>query len=139
MKRARSLAPSPISLQPNLSSGGVVGQGFLGVSDERSEGCGVVHREIGQDLAVQLHSRGLEAVNELRVADAVHLGGGVDAHDPQRAVLPLLLLAAAVGELQSALDGFLRRLVELGFCEEVTAGALQDLFAAVIAFCSTFY
>ena len=49
------------------------------------------------------------------------------------------LLAADVGEFETALHGFLRCLVELGFGEEVTAGSLEDLFAAVIAFCATFY
>src|SRR6185312_5820122 len=86
----------------------------------------------------EFDSGGLEAVDELRVADAVELGGGVDAHDPERAILALFLLAARVGELHAALDGFLGGLVELGFCEEITACALQDFFAAVTAFGSTF-
>jgi hypothetical protein len=48
------------------------------------------------------------------------------------------LPAANVGELETALDGFLRCLVELGFCEEVTAGSFEDFLAAVVTFRSTF-
>jgi hypothetical protein len=60
--------------------------------------------------------------------------GGADADDPEGAELALLLLAAGVGKLEAALDGFLGCLVELGFGEEVTTRALEDLFAAVAAF-----
>ena len=77
-------------------------------------------------------------MDELRVSDAVGLGCGIDAHDPERAELALLLFASAVSELHAALDGFLGCLVELGFGEEVAAGALQDFLAAVGAFGSTF-
>src|SRR5271156_2379199 len=96
-----------------LSCCGVVADGGLGLGDEGGESSSVVHGNVGEHLAVELDTGGLEAVDELRVADAVDLGGGVDAHDPEGTVLPLLLLAAAVGELESTLDGFLRCLVEL--------------------------
>src|ERR1700761_8371632 len=123
-----------------MNSGGCCGvESCLGLADEGGEAGGVVHCDVGENLAVEVDIRLLEAVDELRVADAVDLGGGIDTHDPERAVLTLLLLAAAVGELESALDGFLRCLVELRFGKEITAGALEDLFAAVVAFCSTFY
>jgi hypothetical protein len=55
-------------------------------------------------------------MNELRIADAIELGGCTDADDPERAELTLFLAAADVGELEAALDGFLRCLVKLGFC-----------------------
>ena len=54
-------------------------------------------------------------MNELRIADAIELGGCPNADDPERAKLTLLLAAADVGELEAALDGFLRCLVKLGF------------------------
>ena len=54
-------------------------------------------------------------------------------------ILALLLLAAGVGEHQAAFDGLLRCLVELGFGEEVAAGAFQDLLAAVGALGTPFY
>src|SRR6202030_1782308 len=98
-----------------------------------------VNGEFGQDLAVKFYAGQLKTVNELRVADAVELGGGADAEDLKGADLTLLLLAADVGEFETASDGLLRCLVELGFGEEVAAGSLEDLFAAVVAFCATFY
>ncbi len=66
-------------------------------------------------------------------------GGGADADDPERAVLALFLFAAGVGELQSALDGFLGSLVELGFGEEVAGCALENFAAAIGALGTAFY
>src|SRR2546425_12227870 len=65
----------------------------------------IVYREIGQDLAIQFHAALLQAVDELAVTQSVQFGGSSDSHNPQRAVLALLLLASGVGELQPALDG----------------------------------
>src|SRR5580700_7193738 len=114
-------------------------QSGLRLPDQRGESGCVVHGEIGEHLAIQLDAGLLQAVDQLRVRDAVDLRGGVDAHNPDGAVLPLLALAAAVGKLQPALDSFLRCLVQLGFGEEVAARPFQDFLAAVIAFCPTFY
>src|SRR6185437_2933580 len=137
-QKAAKLAALCLNLVRKLRGGGLC-QRCLGLLDEGGEACRVVHGNVGQDFAVELDSGCLEAVDELRVADAVDFSGGIDAHDPERAVLALLLLASAVSELHAALDGFLGGLVELGFCEEVTAGALQNFLAAVVAFGSTFY
>src|SRR6266567_6419843 len=73
---------------------------------------GIVYRQVGQDLAIQFHAALLEPVNELVVAHPVQLGGGADAHDPERAGLPLSLLASGVGELESAFDRFFGRSVK---------------------------
>jgi large subunit ribosomal protein L20 len=37
------------------------------------------------------------------------------------------------------INGLLRCLVELGFCEEVTTRALKNLLAAIVTFCTPFY
>src|SRR5271157_5700545 len=137
-RSAIARAPFALEICLNLSGRGVAKDGFR-LLHESGEACGVIYGDVGQHLAVELDSGGLETVDELRVADVVDLGGGIDAHDPERAELAFFLLASAVSELQSALYGFLRCLVELRFCEEITAGALENLFAAVVAFCSTFY
>ena len=115
------------------------GQGCLGLDGEGGEAGGVVGGDVGEDLAIEAVAGQLEAVDEGRVAHAVQLAGGVDADDPEGAELALLLLAAGVGEHESALDGLLGCLIELGFGEEVTTRALEDLFAAVVAFCTPFY
>src|SRR5258707_1531584 len=63
----------------------------------------------------------------------------MNAHNPQRAILPLALLAARISELQPALHGFFGGAVQLRFGEEITAGAFQDLFSFRAAFGSAFY
>src|SRR5262245_29797713 len=84
----------------------------------------IFHRQVSKNLAVQFDPSLLQAVDELRVAEAILLGVGGDADDPQRAELALALLASRVRELQSALDGFLRRPIQFRFCQEITAGAV---------------
>jgi hypothetical protein len=111
-----------------LGRGGASGLGDFG---EGGETGGIVGGDVGEDLTVEGVAGELEAVDEGGVAHAVLESGGADADDPKRAILALLLLAAGVGELESALDGFLSGLVELGFGEEVAAGALEDLAAAI--------
>src|SRR5271168_4946643 len=114
-------------------------QGGLRLFGEGGEASGVVCGNVGEDLAIERIAGELEAVDEGRVAHAVDAAGRVDTDDPEGAILALLLLAAGVGELERPLDGLLSGLVELGFSEEVTTRALEDLFAAVVAFCTPFY
>src|SRR5215472_13562867 len=128
------------------SRGAYLGSGLLGLRErglrlggERGKTRGVVGGDVGEDLAVQANASLLQAVDEGRVAHAVQLSRRADADDPHRAELPLLLLAADVGKLETALNGFLRCLIELGFCEEVAACALEDLFAAIVALCTALY
>src|SRR5262249_31758860 len=106
---------------------------------EALKGSGIVHRQISQDLAVELHARRLQSMDELVVAHAVQLGGRADAHDPQRTELTLFLAASGVSELQPALHGLFRRPVQLRFCQVITTGAVQYLFAFGAAFGPAFY
>src|SRR5262249_13658552 len=73
----------------------------------------VVQCHIGQDFAVECDSGGLQTVDELAVRDSVLLARSRNAHNPKRAEVTLLLFPADVGELQPALDGFLRSSVQL--------------------------
>src|SRR5205814_2511354 len=84
----------------------------------------VFHRQLGQDLAVEFDSALFQAADKPAVAEAVLLGGGADAHDPDGAELALLLLASGVGKLEGALHRLFGGAVELGFCEVISAGAL---------------
>src|SRR5688572_2128959 len=70
------------------------GESRLGLLGDLAERSDVVHRDVRQRLAVQLDAGLQQAVHEAAVAQAVHAGGGVDAHDPQRTELALALLAA---------------------------------------------
>src|SRR5215470_19178617 len=92
---------------------------------EALKGGSIVDSQISQDLAIELHARRLQSMDELVVAHAVQLGSGADAHDPQRPVLALFLAASGISELQAALHRLLRRPVQLRFCQVITAGAVK--------------
>src|ERR1035438_1453654 len=49
----------------------------------------VFEGDVRQNLAIQVHAGGLQAVQELAVGKAGGAAGGVDAHDPQRTVVAL--------------------------------------------------
>src|SRR5438270_9622865 len=91
------------------------GESALRLLGEAFKGTGIVYRQVGQDLAVQLHAALLQAVNQLAVAQAVELGSSADADDPQRPVLTLFLTATGVSELQPALHRLFGRTIKLGF------------------------
>ena len=88
------------------------GQRRLGLFHQVLKPSRILHGDVGEDLAIQFDARFFQPVDELVVAQSIQLGGGADAHDPQRAVLALALLTARVGELQSALDRFFCRAVK---------------------------
>ena len=78
------------------------------------EGGRIADREVGEDLAVELDVGALAAPPiELRVADAVHARGGVDAHDPQGAEVALALAAVPRGEAPGVVDRVDHRLPQL--------------------------
>src|SRR6185312_13259301 len=147
-QRARSLGPRPHAKAPHLEEargrlrglllGLLLGDGSLGGLRESSKTGGIVIGDLRQHLAIEIVARQLQSVDEAGVAGAVGLAGRIDAHDPERAELPLLLLAPRVGEHLRALNGLLSCLVELGFCEEVAAGFLEDFLAAVSALGTAF-
>src|SRR5947208_16693710 len=74
-------------------------QRLTGALGKASEGVGVAYRDVGQDLAIELHARELQAVHELRVGHAVLPGGSVDPRDPQPAEVALAVAPIAVAVL----------------------------------------
>src|SRR5579885_3670532 len=104
-KLLRGSAPSTLPLCCGRSG---LAQRALRLLGEALKRCGIVHRQVSQDFAVELHACRLQSVDELVVAQAVQLGGSADAHDPQRTEVALFLAASSVGKLQAALDGLLR-------------------------------
>src|SRR5690606_24651421 len=80
--------------------------------DEGGEAFLVANREISENLAVDRHTRGGQAVDERAVGHAVQTGGGVDPLDPQPAHVTLAIAAIAVGVLQRAHQRLVRALVE---------------------------
>src|SRR5947209_8467082 len=90
-------------------------QRLTGAVGKASKRLGVAHGDVGQDLAVELHPGRLEAVDELRVRQAVLACGGVDPRDPQAAEVTLAVAPVAVAVLVGLEHGLLRHPV-------VTAG-----------------
>src|SRR6185436_17100850 len=84
--------------------------GFGGELGELLERRRIVHREIREDLAIEIHTGGLERRDEARVGGAVLAARSVDAHDPEAPEVTLLQLPARVlvlPRLAERLDRFL--------------------------------
>src|SRR4030095_16463549 len=99
---------APVPRRPfrfmSLRSSGLLRQGSARLGNDRLEGVALVHRDVGQDLAVEIDAGELEAVHELAVGQAFGADRGVDALDPQGAEAALLHLAVAIGILPGLLD-----------------------------------
>src|SRR5947209_7950431 len=67
--------------------------------DEFAKRRGIAHREVCEHLAVDRHTCGGEAADELVVRHAVLARGSVDPGDPEGAELPLAVLAVPRGVL----------------------------------------
>ena len=68
------------------------------------ESLGVVHREVSENLAVHLNALCVALTHKFRIGQTVHTSGSVDTLNPQATVVPLLLFAVAVCELQTFLN-----------------------------------
>src|SRR5688500_4120179 len=79
-------------------------QRAAGLGDDRLERLALVHRDVGQDLAVEVDAGELQAVHEAAIGQALHPHRRVDPLDPQGAERPLLHLAVAIGILPGLLD-----------------------------------
>ena len=87
---------------------------------------GCVDGEVREHLAVELDAGGLEAAHQLRVGEPVLARRGVDADDPEAAVLALLVLAADVGVLRRRFDRFFRCAIQLALGLEEAFGARKS-------------
>src|SRR5690606_23572696 len=99
--RRASAPPRPCSVARERSA---PGQRVPGLGDDRLERVALVHREIGEHLAVELDAGALQPVHELRIGEALGADAGIDALDPQAAKAALLHLAVAIGILAGLLD-----------------------------------
>src|SRR6185312_2620388 len=70
----------------------------------RAERLGLVHRDVGEHLAVEGDAGEVQRVDELAVGQPFGADRGVDSLDPQGAEAALLHLAVAVGVLPGLLD-----------------------------------
>src|SRR6478752_2022840 len=92
-----------------------------------AEGVGVAHGKIGEDLPVDLDAALFEPRHQAAVAQAVDPRGRVDARNPERAKLRLLLAAVAVGVPHGALGRLFGRLVQLAAAAASALCGLHDL------------
>src|SRR6202521_4789621 len=113
--------------------------GGLGLLRQLRERRGVLHRHVGQHLAVQRNARGLQPVNQLTVSHAVLPRGRADTLNPQAAILALLYAAIALRIAVRAVRRFLRRLVKLALREEKAFRPLEVLLAPCTALGAWFY
>src|SRR4051812_10376328 len=90
----------------------------------------VHHREIGEDLAVDVDLRALQPGHERAVGHAELAHRGVDARDPQRAEGALLLAAVAVGVLPRLHHRLLGDAVDVLAAAAEPLRLLEDLLVA---------
>src|SRR5690242_16434642 len=88
--------------------------------------------EIGEDLAVDLDVRPLQAADQLTVGHAVLAGGGVDADDPQLAHLALALLAITRRVGERVEERFAGRLDQLRSGAAATLGGLEQALVPLV-------
>src|SRR5512132_2003328 len=88
----------------NAYSGHGRAERVAGVPVQRREHLRFLHRQVGQDLAVDLDAGLGESVHEPRVGQAVQAGGGVDPLYPQRPEGALAVAPVTVGVLLRLLD-----------------------------------
>src|SRR5689334_2909539 len=97
---------------------------------EPAKGVGVVDREIGQHLSIDVDAGCAEAGHEPAVAHPLAASRGVDPGDPQGAELTLLFAPVPVGVPHGTLRGLLGGLVELAPATPSTLGGLHDFLLA---------
>ena len=93
--------------------------------DERGERGGLADGELGEDLAVDLDTGDLQALDEPVVGHPVRAGRGVDAGDPQLPEVALLGAPVAVGVVERVEHLLLRLAVQPRALPAVAAGQLE--------------
>ena len=99
---------------------------------------GILHRDVGEHLAVDFEAERFQAVHEFAVGNAIQAGGRADALDPQPAELALAYATVAIREAVRAIRGLLHGLVQLALGEEKTLGAPRKLLASRAALGAAF-
>lgn len=121
-KRKKPRHPAGLSqIQSNLGLGR---QRVLRLLDDRTEGFGLVHGQIGQNLAVHFDASQRQTVDEAAVCQrlVVAAHGGVDPLDPQGAEVALAILAVT-------------RCILVGLVDRLR-GDLEDILApTIVALC----
>ena len=91
--------------------------GVLGLLNDGLEGLGVVHGQVGENLAVDLNTCLVNHTHQLAVRQVLHACGSVDTLNPQRAEVAFFLLAVSISIGETLLPSV------LGYGPDVLASA----------------
>ncbi len=92
----------------------------------------IVHGQISQNLAVDIHIACVDLAHELGIRHSMCACGCVNTLDPQSAEVTFLGFTVAVGVLQTFFDSVLGYCPNIFTGTEITLGKFKDLFP----FCS---
>ena len=56
---------------------------MLGGLSQLGKGFGFFHSQIGQNLAIEIDARFLQAMNQVAIGNSIQLRGGADSYNPQ--------------------------------------------------------
>src|SRR5689334_4716683 len=112
MLTARAISARAASTSDCIS-GSLLEQAVFRLLRDHAECRRIVHRDVGEHLAVHLQPRQVEPGDQLAVRQTVDPRFGIDARDPQRAHGALVGLAIAVSVLAGLDDRLLRRAEDL--------------------------
>src|SRR5262249_40624844 len=99
----------------------------------------LVHGGVGHHLAVKLDAGLGEPGDEARIGQGMQTHRRIDALDPERAIIALLLLAPDIGELPGALDCGIRRAERVLATAVIALRLLQDFLVTRMRGHATFY
>src|SRR5688572_32059795 len=114
------------------------GSGGLCLFGELGKCRGFTRGELGQALAIELDAGVLQPEHELAVGETVLARGGIDAHDPQAAIVALLPLAPDVRIDARFLGRLFHELIELALVLEIALGELGELLPLLTAYDAAF-
>ena len=102
-----------------------LGDMFLGKPHHLSKGIGIMHGNIGQDLAVQPHIGALEASHKLAIRKPMQASCGIDPYNPQSSKISLAGPTITIGKFPTPFDRFTCSLVRFSPGAAIPFGMLQ--------------
>lgn len=111
----------------------------LRLGHQSLEGFGFAYSDVGQNFTVEFNTSLFEAIHELRVAQTIFTGTGVDALDPQAAELALFDAAVAIGILHAFFNGLHCGAESILAAAAVTLGSINNLAVTGVRCHAPFY
>ena len=98
------------------------------VNDSLESG-GIVEREVGENLTVDLDTGLVDQAHELGIGEILETSSCIDTLDPEGAEIALFLLAVAIGVGETLLPGVLSYGPHIATASIVTAGEFEDFLS----------